>query len=127
MLKNYFKIGWRNIRNNKLFSFLNIFGLSIGFSCCLLIALYIRHESSYDHHHKNADRLYEIATTFVKDAEDHPMPNTPAPMAAAMKQEFPEIDQAAWFSAEIAKQKILPGQAPFIEQLEKILSTSRPR
>lgn len=95
MLKNYFKIGWRNIRNNKLFSFLNIFGLSIGFSCCLLIALYIVHETSYDHHHKNADRLYEIATTFVKDAEDHPMPNTPAPMAAAMKQEFPEIEETA--------------------------------
>src|SRR5688572_17454272 len=93
MLQNYLKIAWRNIRNNKLFSFLNIFGLSIGFTCCLLIALYIVHETSYDHHHKNADRLYEIATTFVKDGEDHPMPNTPAPMAAAMKQEFPEIEE----------------------------------
>ena len=48
------------------------------------------------------------------------------PPKSGRQQEFPEIDQAAWFSAEIAKQKILPGQAPFIEQLEKILSASSP-
>jgi putative ABC transport system permease protein len=93
MLKNYFKIAWRNIRNNKLFSFINIFGLSIGFSCCLLITLYIVHETSYDRHHKNADLLYQLATTFVKDGKNDPKPNTPAPMAAAMKQEFPEIEE----------------------------------
>jgi putative ABC transport system permease protein len=93
MLQNYLKIAWRNIRNNKLFSFINIFGLSIGFTCCLLIALYIVHETSYDHHHKNADRLYEVATTFVKDGKNDLAPNTPAPMAAAMKQEFPEIEE----------------------------------
>src|SRR5688572_8275127 len=93
MLKNYFKIAWRNIQNNKLFSFINIFGVAIGFTCCLLIALYIVHETSYDHHHKNADRLYQLATTFVKDGKEDPMPNTPAPMGAAMKQEFPEIEE----------------------------------
>ena len=69
MLQTYLKIAWRHIRNNQLFSFLNIFGLSIGFACCLLITLYIVHEISYDHHHKNADRLYQIATTFVKDGK----------------------------------------------------------
>jgi len=93
MLQNYFKIAWRNIRNNRLFSFINIFGLAIGFTCCLLITLYIVHETGYDRYHKNADRLYELATTFVKDGKDDPKPNTPAPMAAAMKQEFPEIEE----------------------------------
>jgi putative ABC transport system permease protein len=95
MLKNYFKIAWRNIQNNTLFSFINIFGLSIGFACCMLIALYVIHETSYDRHHKNADRLYELATTFVKDGKNDPKPNTPAPMAAAMKREFPEIEESA--------------------------------
>lgn len=107
MLRNYLKIAWRNIRNNKLFSFLNIFGLSIGFTCCLLITLYIVHETSYDHHHKNADRLYEIATTFVKDGKDDPKPNTPAPMAAAMKQEFPEIEETARILQLFAEDKTL--------------------
>ncbi len=107
MLQNYLKIAWRNIRNNKLFSFLNIIGLSIGFTCCLLIALYIVHETSYDHHHKNADRLYEIATTFVKDGKDDPKPNTPAPMAAAMKQEFPEIEETTRILQLFAEDKTL--------------------
>ena len=107
MLKNYFKIAWRNMRNNKLFSFLNIFGLSIGFTCCMLIALYIVHETSYDHHHKNANRLYEVATTFVKDGKDDPTPNTPAPMAAAMKQEFPEIEETTRILQLFAEDKTL--------------------
>jgi len=93
MLNNYLKIAWRNIKSNKLFSFINIFGLSIGFTCCLLITLYIFYETSYDRHHKNADRLYELATALVKDGKNDLAPNTPAPMAAAMKQEFPEIEE----------------------------------
>src|SRR5215218_7411954 len=107
MLKNYFKIAWRNIKNNKLFSFINVFGLSIGFTCCLLIALYVLHETSYDHHHKNADRLYQLATTFVKDGKDDPKPNTPAPMAAAMKQEFPEIEETTRILQLFADDKTL--------------------
>jgi putative ABC transport system permease protein len=107
MLQNYFKIAWRNLRNNKLFSFLNILGLSIGFTCCLLIALYIVHETSYDHHHKYADRLYQVATTFVKDGKDDPMPNTPAPMAHAMKQEFPEIEETTRILQLFAEDKTL--------------------
>jgi putative ABC transport system permease protein len=107
MLQTYLKIAWRHIRNNQLFSFLNIFGLSIGFACCLLITLYIVHETSYDHHHKNADRLYQVATTFVKDGKDDPKPNTPAPMAAAMKQEFPEIEESARILQLFAEDKTL--------------------
>ena len=107
MLTNYFKIAWRNIRNNKLFSFINIFGLTIDFTCCLLIALYIVHETSYDHHHKNADRIYEVATAFVKDGKDDPKPNTPAPMAAAMKQEFPEIEETSRILQLFAEDKTL--------------------
>lgn len=107
MLQNYLKIAWRHIRNNKLFSFLNIFGLSVGFTCCLLITLYIVHETTYDHHHKHADRLYQLATTFVKDGKDDPTPNTPAPMAAAMKQEYPEIEETARILQLFAEDKTL--------------------
>ena len=101
------KIAWRNIKSNKLFSFINVFGLAIGLTCCLLITLYISHETGYDRHHKNADRLYELATIFVKDGEEKPMPNTPAPMAAAMKQEFPEIEETARLVSLYADDKTL--------------------
>ena len=79
MLRNYVKITWRNIKSNKLYSFINIFGLAIGLTCCLLITLYIVHEASYDRYHKNIDQLYELATTFVKDGKEDPKPNTPVP------------------------------------------------
>ncbi len=123
MLLNYFKIAWRNIRNNKLFSFINIFGLSIGFTCCLLIALYIVHETSYDHHHKNADRLYQIATTFVKDGKDDPQPNTPGPMGAAMKQEFPEIEETTRILQLFAEDKTLLQYKPDNKETKSFYET----
>ena len=105
MLRNYIKIAWRNIKSNKLYSFINIFGLTIGLTCCLLITLYIVHETSYDRYHKNINQLYELATTFVKDGKEDPKPNTPAPMAATMKQEFPEIMETTRLLALFAEDK----------------------
>jgi len=107
MFKNYFKIAWRNLGKNKVFSFINIFGLAIGLTCCILITLYIVHEMSYDRYHKNSDRLFQLGTFFVKDGPSDPLPNTPAPMAAAMKQEFPEIENAARILALFAEDKTI--------------------
>ncbi|MES2006192.1 MAG: ABC transporter permease [Bacteroidota bacterium] len=93
MLRNYFKIAWRSLMKNKIFSFINIFGLSIGLTCCLLIALYLNNELNYDKQHPDADRIYQLGTTFVKQDEVRDMANTPAPMAAMMQQEFPEVEE----------------------------------
>ncbi|HNP22259.1 MAG TPA: ABC transporter permease [Panacibacter sp.] len=96
MIRNYLKIAWRNLMKNKIFSFINIFGLSVGLACCMLIALYLDYETSYDAYHKNAGNIYEVVTGFVQEAkEKSKLPNTPAPMAAAMKREFPEIVESA--------------------------------
>jgi len=64
MLKNYFKIAWRNLIKNKLYSFVNIIGLSIGITSCILIGLYVGHELSYDRFHKNADRIVRVTMEF---------------------------------------------------------------
>lgn len=58
MLKNYFKIAFRNLLKNKTYSLINIFGLSIGIACCMLILLYLTNEFSYDKFHKSSDRIY---------------------------------------------------------------------
>ena len=58
MFKNYFKIASRNIRKNKLYSFINLTGLTVGITCCILIGLYISDELGYDGFHKNADRFF---------------------------------------------------------------------
>lgn len=95
MIRNYLKVAWRNLMKSKIFSSINIIGLSVGLTCCMLIAIYLYHELSYDTYHKDINRLYQLATTFVKDGKEDKTPNTPAPMAAAMKQEFPEIEETA--------------------------------
>ena len=69
MLRNYLKIAWRSLMKNKTFSFINIFGLSVGLTCCMLISIYLYHEVSYDKYHKNIDQLYQLATTFVGDGK----------------------------------------------------------
>ena len=58
MLKNYIKIAFRNLTKNKVYSSINVFGLSIGVACCLLILLYLTNEFSYDRFHENSDRIY---------------------------------------------------------------------
>ncbi|HEV2831246.1 MAG TPA: hypothetical protein VGW31_04635, partial [Hanamia sp.] len=60
MIKNHFKIAWRNLKRNKFISFINLFGLTVGLCCCLLITLYILNELSYDRYNKNADNIYRI-------------------------------------------------------------------
>ena len=78
---------------NKVFSFINVFGLSIGLTCCILISLYLHNELSYDSYHKNVNRIFQLGTTFVKEGKEDRTANTPAPMAKAMQMEFPEIQK----------------------------------
>ncbi|HOO10777.1 MAG TPA: ABC transporter permease, partial [Cyclobacteriaceae bacterium] len=63
MLKNYFKIAVRNLLKHRAFSTINIVGLSIGIACCVLLALYIKDEFSYESKFRDKDRIYRIYTT----------------------------------------------------------------
>ncbi|MBD0289564.1 MAG: ABC transporter permease, partial [Flavisolibacter sp.] len=95
MIRNYFKIAWRNLKKNKLFSFINIFGLSIGLTCCMLIAVYIFNELNYDTHHVYKHRLYQLGTDFMNEGEEKPAANTSGGVGRLMQQEFPEIEKTA--------------------------------
>jgi putative ABC transport system permease protein len=64
MIKNYFKMAWRNLMKYKFISFINLFGLTMGLACCLLITVYILHETSFDKYNKNANRVYRVTRTF---------------------------------------------------------------
>ena len=65
MFKNYFTIAWRNLWRNKVYSFINIAGLSIGLACAMLIILYVKDEVSYDRFHKNVNNIYRIVTQSI--------------------------------------------------------------
>ena len=64
MLKNYFKIAWRNLVKFKFISFINLFGLTVGLTCCLLISTYVLNELSYDRYNKNAANIYRVTRSF---------------------------------------------------------------
>jgi len=66
MLKNYLALAWRNLLRNKVYSFINILGLSLGLACAMLIILYVKDEVSYDRFHKNVSNIYRIGMKRVK-------------------------------------------------------------
>lgn len=87
MFKNYLLITVRNLKKNSLHSMLNIVGLAVGLAAFLLIALYVQHELSFDRHFTNADRIFRVVR------EDRAF--TPAALAPAAVEKFPEITVAA--------------------------------
>jgi len=94
MFKNYLKTAWRNIRKNKLFSAINILGLSIGIALCFLIMLYVQDELSYDRFNKKADHIARII--FQADINGGKINESivMAPVAQTMKNDFPEVQDA---------------------------------
>ena len=91
MFRNYFKIAWRNLIKNKVFSLINIVGLAAGLSCCMLIGLYVYDELSYDTQHPDVGQLYQIGTVFVRPDGETKTAATPYPVADALQLEYPEI------------------------------------
>lgn len=92
MIKNYIKVAFRNMRSNKVFSFINIFGLVTGIACSLLIFLYVKEEVSYDRFHKDGDNIYRVVKDFINDDGSRiPDATTPAPLGPAMQKELPEV------------------------------------
>jgi putative ABC transport system permease protein len=112
MIKNYFKIAWRNLMKNKIFSFINILGLSTGLACCMLITLYILNETSYDSYQKNADQIYQVGTEFKGLGNFKKLPNTPAAMGEIMKSVFPQIQQTTRLVRLFAEDKTLLQYTP---------------
>jgi putative ABC transport system permease protein len=77
-----------------VYSFINIFGLALGVTCCLLLSLYIWDEMSYDKHHKRASDLYRIITNFQSESVVDRVGSTSPPIAMAIKDEVPEVEAA---------------------------------
>lgn len=91
MIRNYLKIAFRNIRRYAAHSILNISGMAIGMACAFLLLLWTWNEVSYDRFHKNADYLYRVTYTENFGGRLHQQATTPFPLAAALKEEYPEI------------------------------------
>jgi len=93
MIRNYLKIAIRNLLKYRFISFINLFGLTVGLTCCLLITAYILNELSYDRHNKNADHIYRVTRSFNnQDGVVSLVLSTVAPpFGYYLPTDFPEI------------------------------------
>ena len=93
MIKNYFKIAFRNLVKNKFYTSINIIGLAAGIATCLLILLYVVDELSYDRYNVNAERIYRVNNEVKFGGNHFDMAIAPAMQGPAMVREFPEVEQ----------------------------------
>ena len=116
MFKNYLKIALRTLRKNKVYSLINLGGLAIGMACCLLIALYVRDELSYDQFHKNADRIYRvIAESGREQQRAFDSANSSFPIGPALRDAYPEVLETVRFR-EGSQSVLSYGQQNFAEK-----------
>ncbi|MFC1555247.1 ABC transporter permease [candidate division KSB1 bacterium] len=97
MIRNYLKIAIRNMLRQKVYSLLNILGLSIGITCFILILLYVKFEMDYDSHPEDADRIYRTAVTFHHPDRSSSYASTAATIAPAIEEQFPEVEETVRF------------------------------
>ncbi len=95
MIKNYFKTAFRQLIKNKGYSFLNIFGLSLGMACAMLILLWVNDEFQYDRFHKNYSDLYQVRENQTYEGKTYTFSALPGKFGPAIKEELPEIKYSA--------------------------------
>ncbi len=94
LFSNYFKIGLRKIKRQTLYSIINIAGLALGLACCAVIILYVTNELSYDTFHKDADRIYRVASHRISLVGEFRFSTTPGPLGPELARSYPQVEQA---------------------------------
>ncbi len=117
MLRNYIKSSYRSLIKNKAYSIINILGLTVGITCCLLISLYVQHEMSYDTFFKDSDRIYRVALERVYPTNTRYFGSSPVNLAPTLLENYPEVEEAGrlhrlFFQNEI---EVSIGEKRFIE------------
>ena len=100
MLKNYLKTALRNLWKNKTYSFLNIFGLSVGITCAGLIFLWVEDELNYNHNNSKKDQLYQVLENQSYEGKTYTFNVTPGLLGPVMKDELPAVKNTCRFSGD---------------------------
>ena len=109
MLRNYFKLAIRSLRKHAGYTFINVTGLSVGIGCCMLIALFVQDELSFDGFHANAERLYRVNKVVApRTGGTERDVITSGPMGPALAADYPEVEQMVrvlpWFDDVLTTQ-----------------------
>ncbi len=94
MIKNYFKIAWRNLAKNKVYTFLNVAGLTIGVVVCLFIGLWLQRELSFDNFHVQGDRIFRVVNTFKSESETFSQAPSGVALGAQLPKQLPVVTAA---------------------------------
>jgi putative ABC transport system permease protein len=92
MLRNYFKIAWRNLARHKTYSLLILSGLATGMTCAVALWLYVQDELSYDRYHQQADRIYRVNLNIKWLDNEFKLGMASAPFGPTLAREYPEIE-----------------------------------
>jgi len=95
MFRNYFKVLFRNIKRNKSYSLINIFGLATGLASCIFIFLFISYETSFDKFYSKAEKIYAVAVEERHASQTEHTLGTPFPFAEAIRTDFTDLDAVA--------------------------------
>jgi len=116
MLRNYYKVAIRNILKYKLFSAINILGMTIGITSCLMIILYVSNELSYDRFHVDADRIFQVGLHGKIGGQDIRVANTCPPMAEALVNDIPEVEASTRIAEFFGSPVVRNGEKIFTEE-----------
>ncbi|HEU4551371.1 MAG TPA: ABC transporter permease [Chitinophaga sp.] len=92
MFKNYLKIAWRNLWKQKVFTLINVGGLTIGLTVGLLLLLWVQNELNFDRYNKNVDRIYRVTTNIHVNNSNFISSTVPDPMGPTMVSEYPQVE-----------------------------------
>lgn len=95
MFKHYLKIAVRSLMRDRMYSLINLFGLTVGVTCFIFISLYVKFEMSYDQHHEKIDRIYRVLNNEeeIESKETEIYTLSPVPLFTSMKKDFPEVEE----------------------------------
>lgn len=116
MIKNYITIALRNILKHKFFSLINILGLTIGMTSCLFIYIYVTDELSYDKFHRDAENIYRVGLHGIIGTQDINVSSTSYPLAAAMQNTIPGIEQTVRLWPRLQGMVVKNGTKAFTER-----------
>ncbi|KAA2240025.1 FtsX-like permease family protein [Chitinophaga agrisoli] len=103
MLKNYFKVAWRNLARNKTYAIINVSGLALGVCACLIIYLVASFELSYDNFHPDKERIYRVVSALSGERGTRHMAMVPDPAPQAMRDEITGLESIVLFRTYKAK------------------------
>uniref|UniRef100_UPI00359435E3 ABC transporter permease n=1 Tax=Aquiflexum sp. TaxID=1872584 RepID=UPI00359435E3 len=120
MYRNYLKVSFRVFNKERMYSLINVSGLALGFTCCLLIFLFIKDELSYDDFHQDNDQIYRVASAYLRQGKWEPYSSNSWKTAELIKANFGEIEQMVRIRddkevVEYGDKKIIESRIAYVE------------